>query len=159
MTQWLRHLCAFLFSLVLVCGGPAYASPPPDAHGGGDDHGEAAPEDGDVRTRRITSNPAFVALPPLISSIQNQRRLSGTMHIELGLDVPDNALRQKVQARLPRLRDAYMTVLANYTGVTYQYGDVPNASYVARQLQRATDHTLGERGATVVLGMIVIYDR
>ena len=52
-----------------------------------------------------------------------------------------------------------MSVLASYTGMTYQYGDVPNAQYLSRQLQRATDHTLGERGATVVLGMVVIYDR
>ena len=56
---------------------------------------------------------------------------------------------------MPLLRAAYSEVLRTYaTGLAT--GAVPNADYLARELQRQTDMALGRPGARVLLGSILV---
>ena len=60
---------------------------------------------------------------------------------------------------MPRLRNAYVTQLSIYAGANYRYGDLPDAERISAMLHRATDQVLGQEGARVLLGMVVIHDR
>jgi len=79
----------------------------------------------------------------------------GVMTVEAGLDVPDPSLHAYALLEMPRLQDAYTQALQAYGGAL-RAGTLPDADYVARQLQTATDHVLGKPGARLLLcGLMV----
>jgi flagellar basal body-associated protein FliL len=116
-----------------------------------------APSADDGRRRAITSSENFVPLPVLMATVQADFRAQGLLQIESGLEIPDAALRRRVLEHMPRLRDAYISALSLYTGMNYRYGDIPDVERITQLLQNATDHALGEEGATVLLGMVMIH--
>jgi hypothetical protein len=79
----------------------------------------------------------------------------GVFTIEIGLDVPDNALRDRVEKVLPRIRAAYVQSVQIYAA-GLPPATPPNADYLARELQRQTDLALGRPGARVLLGTILV---
>lgn len=97
-------------------------------------------------------------LDPLTATVHADFRLRGVLHIEAGLEIPDNRLRARAERLMPRLRDHYVSALAMYTGANYRFGDVPDADRISELLQRATDEALGEEGAIILLGMVIIHD-
>lgn len=126
--------------------------------GGGGGHGSSpAPAGNDGRRRAITSSENFVPLPVLMATVQADYRAQGLLQIESGLDIPDAALRRRVAEHLPRLRDSYISALSLYTGMNYRYGDIPDVERITELLQNATDHALGQEGATVLIGMVMIH--
>lgn len=137
---------ALVLSFALLCGiaAPAMAAPPPA-------------QSDDSRHRNLTSSDSYMPLPPLTATVQAQRRARGLLQIEAGLEVEDAELRRRIDRLMPRLRNAYVSALTMYTGMYYQYGDVPDADRIAAMLQEATDMTLGREGAEVLLGMIIIH--
>ena len=137
---------ALVLSFALLCGiaAPAVAAPPPA-------------QSDDNRHRNLTSSDSYMPLPPLTATVQAQRRARGLLQIEAGLEVEDAELRRHIDRLMPRLRNAYVSALTMYTGMYYQYGDVPDADRIAAMLQEATDMTLGREGAEVLLGMIIIH--
>ena len=151
----LKALTAAL-SVLLLGSIPAYASPPPAEHGGGHAEEEAQPTQ---RRRSITSSTNFVPLDPLTATLQSDYRLRGILQIEAGLEIEDSRLRARAQSMMPRLRNAYVTQLSIYAGANYRYGDLPDADRISTMLQQATDEVLGEEGAQILIGMIVIHDR
>lgn len=140
--------------LALASAASAYASPPPAA-----DDGHGAPQQQTQRGRSITSSPDFVPLVPLTATLQADYRLRGILQIEAGLEIPDSRLRARAEEMMPRLRNAYVTQLSIYAGANYRYGEMPDAERISMMLQRATDEVLGQEGARVLLGMVVIHDR
>ncbi|OLF80717.1 hypothetical protein AWH62_14550 [Maricaulis sp. W15] len=109
------------------------------------------------RHRSITSSDTYMPLPPLTATVQSNRRAQGLMQIEAGLEISDTRLRRRVEMYMPRLRNAYISALSIYTGMHYRYGDVPDADRISQILQEATDMTLGQEGAEVLIGMIIIH--
>jgi hypothetical protein len=77
------------------------------------------------------------------------------MTVQSGVDVPDPVLRVLAEQVQPRLRDAYTQVLQIYAG-GLPPGAPPDADYVARRLQQATDQVLGKPGGRLLLGGIMI---
>jgi hypothetical protein len=75
--------------------------------------------------------------------------------VEVGLDVPDGALRSRAEASMPRIRAAYVQTVMTYAA-GLPPGAPPNADFLARALQRATDQTLGRPGARLLLGAILV---
>lgn len=139
-------LCAL--ALAVSAGAtPAAALAPPAAESGSDD----------ARHRNITSSDSYVPLHPLTATVQANRRARGILQIEAGLEVEDYQLRRRVERYMPRLRNAYVTAMSVYTGAYFEYGEVPDAERIASLLQEATDMTLGQDGAQVLLGMIIIH--
>lgn len=135
-----------LLASALITGAVAHAAPPP-----------ASSSSEDSRHRNLTSSETYMPLPPLTATVQANFRSRGLLQIEAGLEISDDDLRRRVERFMPRLRNAYISALTLYTGSFYQFGDVPDADRIAALLQEATDVTLGESGAQVLLGMIIIH--
>jgi flagellar basal body-associated protein FliL len=145
-SRLLPALLGFVLALVAPVA-DAVASPPAAA---------PAPAD-DGRHRTITSSETYMPLPAIAATVQSNRRAQGLLQIEAGLEISDARLRQRVELYMPRLRNAYLSALSTYTGMYYRYGDVPDADLISRILQEATDTTLGQEGAEVLIGMIMIH--
>jgi hypothetical protein len=96
----------------------------------------------------------FIQLPTLTASIFHSDGGRGVLTVDIGLDVPDGALRQRVNLSTPLLIDAYTRALSLYAP-SLQPGAVPNPEIIGIQLQRATDQTLGRPGAKLLLGTIL----
>jgi hypothetical protein len=97
----------------------------------------------------------FVPVPGLAATILRPGGGHGVMSVEAGVDAPDPGLHAYVLLELPRLEDAYTQVLQAYGGAL-RPATPPDADYVARQLQTATDHILGRPGARLLLGGIMV---
>lgn len=152
VTSVIRNLCCAICLIALssiLLPGDAFAAGGP---GGG---GSQQADDG--RRRNLTASDSYVPLQPLTATVQADFRARGLLQIEAGLEISDNRLRRRAEQSMPRLRDAYVSALSVYAGIHYRYGEVPDADRIGELLQQATDHALGEPGAEVLLGMIMIH--
>jgi len=98
---------------------------------------------------------SFIPIDTLTGATSKPGGRRGVMTVECGLDIPDGGLRARAQQVLPRLRAAYLqTVMIYAAGLPV--GAAPNADFLARSLQRETDTTLGQPGARLLLGAILV---
>lgn len=117
----------------------------------------AEPDAAESRTpRKITSSAAYVMAPTLSAPITANYTFAGLIIVDAGYDVPDPKLRARVVAMAPRLTDALRTALADYTYARYRPGTAPDADRIAQLLQQATDRTLGQGGAKVLLANLMV---
>jgi hypothetical protein len=98
---------------------------------------------------------SFIQLDTLNATVNRPNGRRGVMTVEVGVDVPDVALRARAQASVPRLQAAYAQVVETYAAGLFP-GGVPNADYMARELQRQTDMVLGRPGAHFLIGTILV---
>lgn len=131
-----RRLLLLLPALVAALPGPARASGAKDKKKGG---GES-----------------FVQLAAITANVMRVDGRPGIFTVEAGLDVPDAALRARVEALTPRLRAAYMETLQQFAGGLGR-GLAPDADRLAAALQASTDRTLGRKGARLLLGTIMVH--
>lgn len=146
-------ICSLLMTPTAFAGGGGGGGASADAQGS-----EPAQQSSGRQHRPITSSAAYVPLDPLTATVQSDFRLRGIMHIEAGLEIPDNRQRQRAEDLMPRLRDRYVSALAMYTGANYRFGDVPDADRISELLQQATDEVLGAGEADILLGMVIIHE-
>lgn len=97
----------------------------------------------------------FVQIKSIAATIVRRNGTRGVITVECGVDTPNDSLRQRVSASEPRLRAAYAGFIQTYAGGLPQAA-VPDADYLARELQRLTDQVLGQKGAKFLLGTILI---
>lgn len=97
----------------------------------------------------------YVPLETLLGATLRASGRRGVLAVDCGLDVPDAALRKRVEQSAPRLRAAYVQIIQSYAA-GLNPGALPNADYIGQALQRQTDATLGRPGARVLLGAIVV---
>jgi len=135
----------------LTLAGLALAAEPASAQG----H-----EDGGAsrQQQRLTSAESYVALPTLTVAVMAQSSARGALVIDLGLDVPDAALRARVQAMQPRLVDALRTTLSTYSTSYYRDRTAPDPTLLCRLMQQSVDRLLGRPGARFLIANI-IYQR
>lgn len=98
---------------------------------------------------------SFIQMPTLTATIIRSTGRRGVMTVEVGLDVPNAGLRNRADLSQPLLRAAFVQVLQAYASGLGP-GDAPNADYIAIILQRETDRTLGQSGARLLLGSILV---
>ncbi|VAW01609.1 hypothetical protein MNBD_ALPHA06-2148 [hydrothermal vent metagenome] len=103
-----------------------------------------------------SSRPNYVEFPQMTSSILQGYRVRGMMTLGFGLEIADNAKRNRAQERLPRLQDMYTSEWNRYAGSIYQSGDVPDAKYISRRMQSATDRMLGEGTAIFLISNLIV---
>lgn len=144
-----RHIPLAVLALVLAATAPALAG------GGGGGGGGAQGEES--RRRMLTPSETYMPLPPLTATVQANHRARGLLQIEAGLEIEDPQLRRRAERYLPRLRNAWVSALSAYTGMGYRFGDIPDADRISEILQEATDMTLGQEGAEVLIGMVIIH--
>jgi len=138
-----------VLAIAAVLAGPAAAS------GSGPSGGSQAPA---TRQERLTSAESFVPMPTLSASVLQRYSTQGTLVVDMGLDVPDAALRRRVALSGPRLRDTLRTALSTYATTYYRDRTAPDPTQLTRLLQQSVDATMGAQGARVLL-VNIIYQR
>jgi flagellar basal body-associated protein FliL len=76
--------------------------------------------------------------------------------VGVGIDVPDEALREVATRSMPVLRDAYVRSLMAFTATTVRTNAQPDVTQLANRLQNVTDRALGKKGAKILLAQVAI---
>lgn len=98
---------------------------------------------------------SYIQIPALVASTSFAHGRRSVLTVETGVDIPDAKLRAHCELSLPRLRSAYMQVVQTYAAGLGP-ASVPNADFLAANLQRETDRILGRPGARLLLGSMMI---
>jgi len=106
--------------------------------------------------RKPTQLESYVMVEPLYASILQGARSRGLLLVEIGLDVPDAKLRDRVNQELPILRDAYVRSLLVFAATAVRPWRQPNVEEIAGRMQAITDHMLGRPGARVLMAQTAI---
>ncbi len=106
---------------------------------------------------RPESAQSYVSFDPFNISVVQKLRIRGMLQVEFGLDVPDSELRDRALMLDARLQDAYLQSLQFYTSHRLQLFYTPNAEEIALTLQAVTDKLLGQPGAHVLLGQVMLH--
>ena len=99
---------------------------------------------------------SYVMVEPMYAAIIENGRPRGLLLVEIGLDVPDSALRSRVNSELPVLRDAYVRSLLVFAATAVRAWRQPNVDEIATRMQAITDHMLGRSGARVLMAQTAI---
>ncbi len=97
----------------------------------------------------------FVQIKAVSATIIRRDGSRGVITMECGVDIPSEPLRALANDVQPRLRDAYASMLQSYAGGLPK-ATVPDADYLAREMQKATDRVLGKTGGRFLIGTILI---
>ena len=116
----------------------------------------AAEANGPSAQHKTTQSESYVIIEPLYASILDGARSHGLLLVELGLDVPDEKLRDKVNQSLPTLRDAYVRSLLTYAATSVRAWRQPNVEDIATRMQAITDRVMGQPGARVLMAQTAI---
>jgi hypothetical protein len=99
---------------------------------------------------------SYIQLQPMTATILRGDGRRGVLTVEIGLDLPGNpGLQTRANLSQPRLRAAYLLVLQAYAS-GLSPGVIPDADYIARRLQKETDKVLGQPGAKLLVGTILV---
>ena len=101
--------------------------------------------------QRLSSAASYVPLPRTTATVMARGNPAGTILCEVGLDVPDAALRTRVTGLSPRIRDALIQTLATYVAVHLRPNSAPDPDHIARLMQVAVDRVAGQAGARVLI--------
>jgi len=107
------------------------------------------------KERKKGGGMSFLQVPTLTASLARADGRRGVLTVESGVDVRDEALRQRAEQLQPRLRDAYNTALTRFAA-SLRPGFAPDADRLAVELQAVTDRVLGRKGARLLLGTILV---
>jgi flagellar basal body-associated protein FliL len=105
---------------------------------------------------KLTQSKSYLALEPIYATIVDDNRAQGMLMVGIGLDVPDDALREVATRSMPVLRDAYVRSLVAFTTTTVHTTAQPDVMQIADRLQSVTDRALGKKGAKILLAQVAI---
>ena len=97
----------------------------------------------------------YVRYPTVTATTLRSDGRRGVMTVETGVDAPTAALKLRAEQSQPRMR-AVFNILVQREANTLLPGGVPNIERLAAQLQSATNIILGQRGARLLLGTVMI---
>jgi hypothetical protein len=97
----------------------------------------------------------YVAIDTLAATVTSDSGRRLVMTVQAGVDAPNPALHAYLEKVTPRLRDAYTQVLQVYAAELTS-GAAPDADYIARKMQEATDRVLKKPGGRLLLGGIML---
>ena len=132
--------------VVALAASPAFAAGKPAAAGGVNA----------TAARRITAAESYMPQFGLTATVSANYARAGMITVDAGLDVPDPALRAKLQKMAPRVRDALRSALADYANTHYRPGAAPDPDTIARMLQFSINRETGGQGAKVVLANVMV---
>ena len=105
---------------------------------------------------KTTQSESYIPIEPLYASILDGTRPRGLLMVEIGLDVPDAKLRDRVNQALPALRDAYVRSLLTYAATSVRPWRQPSVEDIANRMQNITNHVIGREGAKVLMAQTAI---
>jgi len=97
----------------------------------------------------------FIAIDTLTATVLAGNGRHQVMTVQSGVDCPNTALHDYAEKVTPRLQDAYAQELQLYAG-GLPSGAPPDADYIARRMQAATDRVLGKPGGRFLIGGIMV---
>lgn len=95
--------------------------------------------------------PVFIKLPALNVTVFDRGAQRGRLTVELQLDVLQKPRLAQVEAQRPRLADGFLAAMTEYANSRAAAERAPDLDYLADQLQKVTDKTLGAAGIAKVL--------
>lgn len=101
-------------------------------------------------------SPTYIGVEPIYTTIIEGDSVIGLFMVGFGLDVPDDALRERVKAVMPRLRDLYIRSLLSFTAANIHTWRRPNITALADKLQRVTDIQMKCKGVKILLAQAAI---
>lgn len=140
MKQILKIVSLIIFASALALSAPTLAA------------GKAATK----KAESDSHTPNFIEFPQMMSSVLDGYRVRGMMILGFGLEIEDSKLREKAQIMLPRLQDTYTREFNRYAGSLYRSGEFPDAEYISKQMQTATDRMLGEGNAVFLISNLMV---
>lgn len=106
--------------------------------------------------QRLSAAASYVPLPRTTATVMVRGNPSGTLVCEVGLDVPDAALRTRVTGLSPRIRDALSQTLSTYVAVHMRPSSAPDPDHISRLMQAAVDRVAGQAGARVLITDLIL---
>ena len=105
---------------------------------------------------KLTQSKSYLALEPIYATIVDDNRAQGMLMVGMGLDVPDDALRDVATRSMPVLRGAYVRSLVAFAATAVRTTAQPDVTQIADRLQTITDRALGKKGAKILLAQVAI---
>jgi flagellar basal body-associated protein FliL len=105
---------------------------------------------------KLTQSKSYLPLEPIYATIVDDNRAQGMLMVGMGLDVPDDALRDIATRSMPVLRDAYVRSLVAFAATAVRTTTQPDVTQIADRLQTITDRALGKKGAKILLAQVAI---
>ncbi len=105
---------------------------------------------------KLTQSKSYLALEPIYATIVDDNRAQGMLMVGVGLDVPDEHLREVATRSMPVLRDAYVRNLMTFTANVVRTDEQPDVGVIADRLQAVTDRALKKKGARILLVQVAI---
>ncbi len=133
---------AQLVFLIALLAFPMVSAGPVEASGGGG-----------AKTTGPTT--PYVRMRALNVNILRSSGARTVVTFEVGIFVTDPNLLKRTDASIPRLQAAFGQIVQGYM-VGLPTGTIPNADYLAQMLQKETDRVVGQKGAKLLLGTIII---
>lgn len=99
--------------------------------------------------------PGFTQFPMMSVFTRGNGHRHGTLSLDMGLYSNDAKMVDRIKLYMPRLKDAYVSRLQSYAG-GLTASSLVDADYLATQLQTITDQVLGQSGAKVLMGSILL---
>lgn len=97
-----------------------------------------------------------LALDPVVVSVLGHMRVQGLLSVDVGLELARSGDRTQVERLMPRLRDRYVSALTFLARNQFDVDRPVDLDAVHAVLQLATDQTLGEdRAMVMVVGATV----
>ena len=103
------------------------------------------------KARSITSLASWVSVDTFTVTIIQDGRLRGRFTVTFGMDVPDDALREKAEALMPRLRDAWLNDLSLYAATTLRPRRAADVAGISDLLRSGADRVLGKSGSKILM--------
>ena len=108
------------------------------------------------KTRATTSLQSWVMVDPFTVAIIQDGRVRGRFMVAFGMDVPDDALRDRAEELMPRLRDAWLNDLSLYAATTLRPRRAADVPGVSDLLQSIADRVLGKPGSKVLMAQATV---
>jgi flagellar basal body-associated protein FliL len=105
---------------------------------------------------KITQSESYLMVDPIYTTIVADGRPAGLLMVGIGIDVPDEALREVADRSMPVLRDAYLRNLMAFTATRVRTDSQPDVGVIADRLQAVTDRALGRKGAKLLLAQVAL---
>lgn len=99
--------------------------------------------------------PGYTQFPMMNVFTAAQGGRHGNLSLDMGLYANDPKMVDRIKLYMPRLKDAYISKLQAYAA-NLNTSSMVDADYLAVQLQNATDTVLGQKGAKVLIGSILL---
>ena len=105
---------------------------------------------------KVTQSKSYLMVDPIYATIVSGDHPVGLLMIGVGIDVPNEKLREEADHAMPVIRDGFVRNLAAYAATQVRVWKQPDVTVIADRLQGVADRALGRKGARVLLAQVAM---